>query len=53
MMPDLGRYAFEVTTAYIVTLLMLAALIWYFVWRGARMRRLLSEVEARRGRKNA
>lgn len=53
MMPDLGKYAFEVTAAYIVSLVMLAGLVGYFIWRGAKMRRLLAEVEARRGRKDA
>ena len=53
MMPDLGRYAFEVTAAYVVSLAMLAALVGYFIWRGARMRRQLAEIEARRNRKNA
>ncbi len=47
-MPDLGRYAGTVLSAYAVGLgliLLLVALTW---WRGRRVRRTLGEVEARR-----
>jgi len=53
MMPDLGRYAFEVTSSYVVSLALLAGLILWFLARGAKMRRQLAEIEARRGRKDA
>jgi heme exporter protein D len=47
MMPDLGRYAFEVLTAYAVSLGLIAVLIvWSFV-KSARVRRALAEAEAR------
>jgi heme exporter protein D len=52
MMPDLGRYATEVIASYVVSLAALAALIVYFLMRGARMRRQLDEIEARRRRNN-
>ncbi len=47
MMPDLGRYAVEVSAAYIGSLVMLAALVGWVWWRARRMRRALGEVEAR------
>jgi len=53
MIPDLGKYAFEVTAAYIVSLMMLAALVAFYLWRGAKIRRQLAEVEARQVRKDA
>jgi heme exporter protein D len=47
MMPDLGRYALEVSLAYIVSLALLAGLIAWVWWRNARVRRDLAELEAR------
>lgn len=52
MMPDLGKYAVEVIASYLVSLGAMAALVAYFLMRGARMRRQLEEVEARRRQKN-
>ena len=49
MMPDLGRYATEVLTAYGVSIALIAVLIvWSFV-RAGRVRRALAEAEARQG----
>lgn len=48
MMPDLGKYAVAVLSAYGVTLVLLAGLVILTLWRGARVRRELDEVEARR-----
>ena len=48
-MPDLGTYAFAVLASYGATILLLAALVGFSLWRGARMRRALREVEARQG----
>lgn len=46
-MPDLGRYAAEVLSAYGVSLALLAGLVaWSFV-RAGRVRRALDEAEAR------
>jgi heme exporter protein D len=53
MMPELGRYALEVTSAYIVSLAVLAALVAAIWRRGVRVRAQLSEIEARRRRGDA
>ncbi|MCC6002014.1 MAG: heme exporter protein CcmD [Pararhodobacter sp.] len=47
MMPDLGRYALEVSAAYVGSLAMLAALVGWVWWRGLRTRRALEAVEMR------
>jgi len=49
MMPDLGKYAFEVGWSYVVTFALFAILIGLTLWRQARVKRLLAEVEARQG----
>jgi heme exporter protein D len=51
MMPDLGRYAAEVTLAYLGSLAALAGLIAWVWLRGRRVRARLAAVEARRERK--
>ncbi len=50
MMPDLGRYALEVSLAYLVSLGLIGVLaLWY--WARARsVRRQLDEIETRRGK---
>jgi heme exporter protein D len=49
MMPDLGRYALEVSLAYLVSLGLIGGLVlWYWV-RGRSVRRQLDEIESRRG----
>ncbi len=48
MMPDLGRYAVAVLSAYGLSLALIGALVALVVWRGARVRRTLAEAEARR-----
>jgi heme exporter protein D len=52
MMPDLGRYALPVLSSYAATILLIAALVGLSLWRGARVRRALREVEERQGRGN-
>ncbi|MGB1236409.1 MAG: heme exporter protein CcmD [Planktomarina sp.] len=47
MMPDLGKYAAEVTAAYGVSLTLLATLIAVYVIRNARVRRALKKAEER------
>ena len=47
MMPDLGKYAVAVLASYGATIGLLAILIGQRLWRGARLRRALREVEAR------
>jgi heme exporter protein D len=49
MMPVLGKYAVPVIGSYAVTLALLAAVVIYALWRGARMRRALAAAEARIG----
>ena len=46
-MPDLGKYAVEVLSAYGVSLALIAAIVWLSVWRANRVRRQLDEAEAR------
>ena len=50
MMPDLGKYAVPVLGSYGATLAILAVLIGMSVWRHARVKRALTEAEARRAR---
>lgn len=47
MMPDLGKYAVEVLTAYGVSLTLLAAIVLISWRRSRRARALLQEMEAR------
>jgi heme exporter protein D len=49
-MPDLDRYAGTVLGAYAVTLVLLGGLLLVSLWRAARVRRALAEVEAGMGR---
>jgi len=51
MIPDLGRYAVEVSLAYLGSLAALAGLVAWVWMRGRRMRARLEAVEARRNRK--
>ncbi|HMO08026.1 MAG TPA: heme exporter protein CcmD [Paracoccaceae bacterium] len=50
MMPDLGKYAGAVLGSYAVTLVLVAALVVLTLWRGARVRAALREVEGRQGK---
>lgn len=50
MMPDLGTYAVEVTSAYAVSLVMLVALALWYVARSRRVRRELDAFEQKRGK---
>lgn len=47
MMPDLGKYAVSVLTAYGASFVLLAGLVWISLWRNARVRAALRDVEAR------
>ena len=49
-MPDLGKYAAEVAASYVVSLVLIAALVAASLWRWRRTRDALAEVEARKGR---
>jgi heme exporter protein D len=47
MMPELGKYAATVLSAYGISLVLLAGLIAFSLWRSVRVRRALAEQEAR------
>lgn len=49
MMPDLGRYALEVSLAYLASLGLIAALGLFYWLRGRAVKRQLTEIETRRG----
>ncbi|GAA6201177.1 heme exporter protein CcmD [Aquicoccus sp. SU-CL01552] len=47
MMPDLGKYADTVLSAYAASILLLAVLVALSLWRGRRLRREMQEMEER------
>ncbi len=49
MMPDLGRYALEVSLAYLTSLGLIGALGVFYWLRGRSVKRQLAEIETRRG----
>ena len=50
MMPDLGKYAGAVLGSYVASALLIAVLVGWSLWRGARVRKALAEVEMRAGK---
>ncbi|MFN3643878.1 MAG: heme exporter protein CcmD [Gemmobacter sp.] len=50
MIPDLGRHAVWVLSAYGASLALIAVLVGLTLWRAARVRRALRQVEERQGR---
>ncbi|MEM6890220.1 MAG: heme exporter protein CcmD [Pseudomonadota bacterium] len=50
MMPDLGKYAISVLSAYAASLTMLAVLVLVTLRQGRAARRALSGVESERGK---
>lgn len=50
MIPDLGKYAAEVLTAYGVSIALLVGIVGISLRRAARVRKQLAEVEARQVR---
>jgi len=52
MMPDLGKYATEVLTAYGATLVLLGLLVALTVWRGRRVRTQLEQAGREETQKN-
>lgn len=48
MMPDLGKYAGAVLSAYAVSLALLVVLVLWSLWRAKRVKAALEKVEARR-----
>ncbi|WP_099827634.1 heme exporter protein CcmD [Oceaniglobus indicus] len=45
MMPDLGKYAVSVLSAYGATFVLLACLVIWTIWRARRVARRLAEAE--------
>ncbi|MDP1667657.1 heme exporter protein CcmD [Phaeovulum sp.] len=52
MMPELGKYAVTVMSAYGVTVVLLLALVVQSLWRSARIKRALDAQEKRMGARN-
>ncbi len=48
MMPELGKYAGTVLSAYAISLVLLAAIVLLTLWQGRRMKRRLDAAERRR-----
>ena len=46
-MPDLGKYADAVLSAYAVSLVLLMAIVVLSLWRGRRVRAAMQEIENR------
>jgi heme exporter protein D len=53
MLPDLGKYAVPVLSAYGVSIALLLALVWLSLRQAARTREALRQAEARQGREAA
>ena len=47
MMPDLGKYADAVLSAYAVSIVLLVAIVGVSLWRGKRVRAAMRDVENR------
>jgi heme exporter protein D len=52
MMPELGKYAGAVLSSYAASIALIGILVALSLWRGAKVRRALREVEARQGKRN-
>ncbi|HEX9858761.1 MAG TPA: heme exporter protein CcmD [Paracoccaceae bacterium] len=50
MMPELGKYAGAVLSSYAAAIVLILALVGISLWRGAKVRKALREVEERQGR---
>jgi len=51
MMPELGKYAGAVLGSYAASIALIVVLVGWSLWRAAKVRRALAEVEARAGAK--
>ena len=47
MMPDLGKYAGTVLSAYAAAMILMAALVAVSLWQGAKIKRALAAAEQR------
>ena len=52
MMPELGKYAGAVIGSYAASVALIVALVALSIWKGARVKKALTEVEARQGKTN-
>lgn len=52
MMPDLGKYAGAVLGSYAASIALIIVLVGISLWRAARVRRALQDVENRQGKKH-
>lgn len=52
MIPDLGKYAGAVLSSYAASIGLIVALVALSLWRGAKVRRTLREVEDRQGKRH-
>ncbi|THD84396.1 heme exporter protein CcmD [Aliigemmobacter aestuarii] len=52
MIPDLGKYAGAVLSSYAASILLIGALVALSLWRSARVKRALKEIEERQGKTN-
>jgi heme exporter protein D len=50
MIPDLGKYAGAVMWSYVASVALIVVLVAVSIWRGARVKRALAEVEERQGK---
>ncbi len=51
-MMELGKYAGAVIGSYLASVLLILALVLLSIWRSAKVKRALREVEARQGKNN-
>jgi heme exporter protein D len=52
MMPELGKYAVAVLGSYAASVALILLLVALTLWRGAKVKRALDEVEGRQGKSN-
>ncbi len=52
MMPELGKYAVEVISAYAVSLVLLGGLVWLTLSRGKTARQALESAEREAGKRD-
>ena len=52
MMPELGKYAAAVLTAYGASIGLITVLVALSLWRGSRVRRVLRDLEERQAKRH-
>lgn len=50
MIPDLGKYAGAVLSSYAASILLIAGLVALSLWRSAKVKHALKEIENRQGK---